>query len=220
MEISRNLLFYVILLLILLSLVFVFKDKIVSLAEEAQKQTTPKLKEKGEVLEESGRRPIGIVASDSPDIIAYKLFRNFDPSFFNTSNGNKILFNPFILDLKGVEYDYNDELINMIKEGIKNFSAFDSDYQIGRDWQQPARCDDPQENLDINYNNDCWDTSLDTTLDLMRANLNPCKILVHGNFLNKFDDKVKIRVGWYEDNFFTSATGKQIIYVLITVCDG
>jgi|GEM_PF-2004253 len=154
-------------------------------------------------------RGLDIDSTDPPDTAIYKLFRNFDPLFLNETKGNKIFYGSFILDLKGNTYNiYSSNLINMLREGIKDFSNYDPDYQIGENWQQPPNCGAITANSQINYNNGCWVSALD-------ARPNPCKIYVNSTTSN-FDGKVKIKVVWY----VVRVSSKTIIDTIVTLCDG
>lgn len=223
MEIARDLLFKIVLLVVLVALFFVFIDQASGLMTKAKEEyISSPVQEKEEVVE-SQFKSLGISPYDSPKTVIYKLFRSFDPSFLNEKSGSSIMYYPFILDLKEIEYlnIYNNDLIDMIREGIRNFNEVDNTYQIGDDNQQPPICDNPQYDGNINYNNDCWTTALDTDLTNMDTNPptgNPCKILVHGDAFSRFNHRIKIRIGWYEGG--TSSTDRQIVYTLITMCDG
>lgn len=216
MEISRDFLFKIILIVILLAIVFIFGGQIWDLITKAQEEyLSSPAKEKEEVVEPRFKS-LDITGYDSPETIIYKLFRNLDTSFLNTTTGSKIIYYPFILNLSTSQYDdTSGVLINMVREGIRNFSRYDNLYQIGTDAQQTTNPPNPncgsvlRNNL-IDYNNDCWDSSLDSSP-------NPCKIYVHGDSGNKFDGEVKIRVVWYLGG--TAGDGRQIIYPLITICD-
>jgi len=217
----RNLLLRIILLIILIGVVLYFLPQILALMGRAEEQISPPTEETQEDLGETQGRSLDIISSDPPEIIMYKLFRNFDPSFFNEKNDPKIMYYPFILDLKGIEFDEGSgDLIDMLKEGIKNFSDYDNFYQIGADGPANGTCGGPIPTGTINCNNDCWTSSLDTDLNNMGGAIPPCEIKVNGDVSNKFNDKVKIRVGWLLDSATSPLTARQIIYTLITICDG
>lgn len=215
-ELIRDLLFWTILVLILLVVVFYFIPYIFALSENAQKRVSPSTEEPTEEVVKSRYRSLGILTTDPPEIKVFKLFENFDPLFLNDQSGSKctapcIMYNSFILDLAGNTYGYNDVLINNLTDGLKNFNAYDKNYQIGTTLS--LNCEPTAQNNAINYNNDCWDASINNKP-------NPCKIYVHGDGSNQFNEKVKIRVVWYKPGPPPAADGREIIDVLVTVCDG
>jgi len=212
-------LFSILLVIVCLLIVIFVGPQIIAYAQnQISTKISPLNPEKEETVEGSHYMSLGITSSDSPEIVAYKLFRNFDPLFINESVNNKIIYNPFILDLKGNVYPYNplapsNVLINNISQGVKDFSKIDSSYQVGNN---PVNLNSiVKSDSNINYNNDCWTNNMDNNLANMP--LNTFKIFVNSN-TNKFDGKVKIRVGWYDKN--SKSGGREIIDVLITVCDG
>jgi len=210
-ELARDLLFWIIVFLILLIVVSYFTPQIFALAGEAQKRVSPPTEEPKEEVLESKFRSLGITTTDPPEIKMFKLFRNFDPLFLNEKNGNKIMYNSFILDLPpGKSYGYNDELIKNLTEGLRNFSIYDKNYQIGPTLS--PICGPAVTNNNINYGNDCWHASIDNAPS-------PCIVYVNGDGSSQFNDKVKIRVVWY-DSGGKSADEREIINVLVTVCDG
>ena len=172
-----------------------------------------------EIVETVPHRPLEIKSTDSPDVMIYKLFRNFDPLFLNETDGDKILYNSFTLDLKGNEYGdgtpgHDSMFIDMIKEGLENFSYVDEFYQIGDSLPTDCGAVRPNGNIDF-YNNDCWDNSIDQRPD-------PCRIFVrgyvdHGAETHKFKNKVKIRVVWYKtDQTFND---KEIVRTIVALCN-
>lgn len=229
MEETRNkLLWEVILVVLLLLVVLYFAPQILTLAENAQQRLSPTGQEKEEIVEGIHYRALGITQTDSPETILYKLFSNFDPLFLNEKENYKIIYNPFILDLGSRSYYAGDGILtNMTIEGVKIFNKTDPFYQVGKDNQQPMDCPVVDVNnlplnlqlffINLNYDNDCWLPILNNNLGIG----NPCVIYVRGNYLNynKFDGKVKIRVGWYNSSL-SSTNGRGIIYVLIAMCDG
>jgi len=212
-ELARDLLFWIILFVILIVVVLYFIPYIFALSEQAQKKISPPTEEPKEEVLESQIKSLGILTTDSPEIKMFKLFKNFNPTFLNEQFGIKVMYNSFVLDLSGKSYGYNDELINNLIEGLGNFSLHDSSYQIGTDGQQIPNCGPAVSNNVINYNNDCWDALIDSAP-------NPCIVYVHGDGSNSFNGKVKIRVVWYRPGGTSLNTGRDIINVLVTVCDG
>jgi hypothetical protein len=220
-HISTYFLFAFVLVVLLLFFIAVgLAPQALAMISGAQKRVSPTTQNKSEVV--SGAfRSLGIAEDDLPEVKIYKLFRNFDPLFVNEKVGNKILYQSFILDLKGNAYPYtplpfpNNTLINNASIGVKDFSKIDSLYQVGNVLPGSLICinqTDPTLDYD---NNDCWTSNMDNNLTSMPSNT--FKIFVNSN-ANKFDGKVKIRVGW---NYTGSLSGgRKIISVLITLCDG
>jgi len=221
MEISRDFLFKIILIVVLLAIVFIFGGQIQDLIVKAQEEyLSSPAQEKEEVIEPRFES-LGITGYDSPETMIYKLFRNLNTLFLNTNTtaiDSKLTYYPFILNLSTKQYDdTSGDLINMVIEGIRNFSKYDNIYQIGTDAQQTPNPPNPNcggvvRETVIDYNNDCWDISLDSAPD-------PCKIYVHGDSGNKFDGEVKIRVVWYHIDGESSITKREIIRTIITICD-
>ncbi len=203
---------YIVLTVVLLALVFVFVTQMLSLSERAEEELSPTLEEPEEVLE-SRYTSLVLSPEDLPEDIIYKLFRHFDPVFLNETSGPIVLYNVFILDLKGNEYDDTTGfLIENLTEGIEDFSAYDNLYQIGRDAQQPPNCGAVQRTNVINYNNDCWSGVL--------ALVGPCSIYVNGDANDKFNDRIKIRVMWRFTGLTSPITDREIIRPIVTICDG
>jgi hypothetical protein len=213
--------------LLLIFSLYYFKDQIFALMTGAQGYLSPEPKENVTEVIESRYSSLGISSFDSPESKIYKLFKNFDPLFLNEkstiSPNEALIFTPFILNLGAKNYDMlYGNLTNMTIKGVQDFNVSDESYQIGTDWQQPMNCTNPAYEDAINYDNDCWDSNMENNL----ASFNPinlfeteCKIFVHGNLANKFDGKVKIRVGWLETPLTSLNTERKIIYVLVTICD-
>ena len=150
---------------------------------------------------------IGIDPSDSPETMIYKLFSNFDPSFIRTTNGDTVYYNAFVMDLKGNSYDVfnsNNDFIKELKNGIRDFSALDSLYQISSSGD--PNCGSVTYSGLINYNNDCWHSSLD-------SKPNGCEIYANA----ALSGKAKIKVVWYMG---AMDNNKRIVDVLVLLCDG
>jgi hypothetical protein len=207
-------LLYVFLLVLLLLFAFAFISPYLFGVAKAQQTVSNTTEEKEETIE-NPYRSLEITSADQPEVTVYKLFRNFDPFFLNETSGDKIVYNSFTLDLKVKTYDIAyGNLTNMTKEGIRNFSEFDNYYQVGDSSQQSTLCDNPAAyRADIDYAIDCWSTAIENN---ELGSGDPCKIFVHGNLANNFDEEVKIRVGWHKRGF---VAGKQIIGVVVTICD-
>lgn len=223
MEISRNFLFKIILIVVFLAIVFIFGGQIQDLIVKAQEEYLSSPAQEKEEVVEPRFKSLGITGYDSPETMIYKLFRNLDTSFLNintTAIDSKLTYYPFILNLSTKQFDdTSGDLINMVREGIRNFTKYDNIYQIGTDAQQTPNPPNPNcgsvvRGTVINYNNDCWDSSLASPPNPLP---DPCNITVHGDSGNKFDGEVKIRVVWYLGG--TAGNGRQIIYPLITICD-
>jgi len=198
--------------LLIVGMVFLLQNK--DLFARAETKFSPlkqsEISSNGEEAETIAYRGLEIDPTDSPDIVIYKLFRNFDPMFLNETRSDKIFYSSFILDLKGNTYNiYGSDLISKLREGIVGFSSSDPDYQIGRNSQQPPNCGSATPDTNINYNNGCWVSALDVQPD-------PCKIYVNST-TNNFDGKVKIKVVWYLDG---TSGSRRIIYTIVTLCDG
>jgi hypothetical protein len=216
-----------VLAVILITIVAVYiAPEIFKIIAGAQKRVSPITQNESEIVTESFTA-LGITDADLPEIKIYKLFRNFDPSFVNETNGNQIKYNSFILNLNGNVYPYNplnfnspkNVLIYNVTEGIKDFSKIDSTYQVGN--VIPVNLNfNIQSDTNINYNNnDCWTNTMDNNLASMP--LDTFKIYVNSN-ANQFGKinggKVKIRIGWYDTQ--NHPNGREIVKVLITLCDG
>jgi hypothetical protein len=202
-------LIFVFLLIVGMIILLQFKDVLAKGETKFSPLNQTEISSNNEEAEAITYRGLDIDPTDSPDTVIYKLFRNFDPFFLNETKGNKIFYSSFILDLKGNSYDiYSSDLINMLREGLRNFSRYDADYQIGENWQQPPNCGAVTANSQINYNNGCWVSALD-------ARPNPCRIYANSTTSN-FDGKVKIKVVWY----LVRVSSKTIIDTIVTLCDG
>lgn len=216
--IYQTLIFVLVVILLFVIAVFIAPE-IFKIIAEAQKRVSPITQNESEIITENFTA-LGITDADLPEIKIYKLFRNFDPSFVNETNGNQIKYNSFILNLSGNVYTYNplapnNYLINNVSQGVRDFSKIDSSYQVGNVSPTNLNCI-IQSDPNINYNNnDCWTNTMDNNLANMP--LNTFKIFVNSN-ANKFDDKVKIRVGWKDTGMHPN--GREIINVLIALCDG
>lgn len=211
--------FQVFLIGLLLLLGIIFSSQILAHAGTATGLVSNTTEEPEEIVETTPHRPLEIKNTDSPDVMIYKLFRNFDPLFLNETDNNKIIYNYFILDLKGNEYGdgtlgHDSNLISMLREGLKNFSYVDEFYQIGRNL--PTNCSAVRPNSDIDfYNNDCWDHSID-------QEPSTCKIYVrgyvdHGVETHKFKNKIKIRVVWYKTG--QTFNDKKVIHTIVALCN-
>jgi len=212
--------FYAFLLIILVAIIFVFAPQILALSEQAKQQILPP-NQTSQVIE-SNYRSLGIAPTDSPEVMIYRLFLKFDPLFVNEKDdvNSIILYNPFILNLKGREYSATSTniLINMTMQGVRNFSNNDTLFQVGYDGWQPVDCDFQIDgSLDF-YNNDCW-TSNEQSWLLDPFRLKGCKIFVKDDGLGNFNGRVKIRVGWYNRTSYTSLTGRKTVDVAIAICD-
>ncbi|MFH1229390.1 MAG: hypothetical protein V1678_03120 [Candidatus Aenigmatarchaeota archaeon] len=214
-----NTIFYVLVIVALVLVAFYFMSQVNAGIAKSNEYMSNVSQEKEETVEDSSYRALGITVSDVPEIAIYKFFRNFDSSFYNETNGNKIKYNPFILDITGKTYNIlSGSLTRMTADGLKNFSLVDRTFQIGADSQQPVTCDIKIDS-GINYNNDCWSPSMESNLSAMPSATNPCKIYINSSTSN-FDGKVKFRVGWYMSTSTSYLTNRKIIYTLITMCDG
>jgi hypothetical protein len=168
---------------------------------KAEEQTAfPKESNLSEVPGTPSFSSLGVDSADSADTIIYKLFKNFDPSFLSEKSGDKIYYNSFTVDMKGIAYTYS-ALTSKIDNGIKDFA--NPDYVIG---SSAISCN-VQQSSQINYNNDCWISSLD-------IEPNPCNIYYNGNTL---DGKARIKVLWYLDG---KIGDRNKVNVLVTLCDG
>lgn len=199
--------------LLIVGMIFLLQNKDLFARAETQFSPLNQSERSSNTEEESeiiSYRGLDIDPTDLPDTVIYKLFRNFDPLFLNETRSNKIFYSSFILDLKGNSYDiYNSDLITKLREGIRDFSSNDPDYQIGRNWQQPPNCGIVTADTRINYDNGCWVSALD-------VQPNPCRIYVNSTTSN-FDGKVKIKVVWYLGG---TSGSRRIIYTIVTLCDG
>ena len=217
-------LFTVMLLVILLVVFAFFIPQFFVLASQAQNQTEPLTPEKETIVEGEFFRSLEISPSDSNEITIYKFFKNFDSFFINEKIGLNITYNPFTLVLKGNNwYDINTgELTRMAIEGVRNFSRYDTQFQIGTDAKQTLSTADFRDvaydgSLDF-FNNDCWSTTTNNALNAMASSPSPCKIFVHGTTTNLFKSRVKIRVAWRDDSA-TSSSGRDVVEVVITLCN-
>jgi len=215
-ELARNLLFGIVVFLILMIVVIYFVPYISKLAENAQQRISPPTEEPKEEVLQSKFGSLGIIETDPPEIKMFKLIKNFDPLFLNDQSGSKctapcIMYNSFVLNLYTNTYGYNDKLIKNLTKGLKDFSVYDRLYQIGPNLEPD--CNNVVPNGAITYNNDCWDASINNAFI-------PCIIYVNGDALSHFNGKVKIRVVWYKTGATSPDNGKEIIKVLVTVCDG
>jgi len=199
-------------LVIILLVVFIYiVPYLFEMIAGAQKRVSPTVENTTEVVNGTFRS-LGIAEGDTPDIIVYKLFRNFDTKFVNEKSGNQIKYNSFILDLGTHTYGYGDTLKNNLTQGVKDFSKIDSFYQIGNVLPSNLNCN-TQVDLTLDYNaNDCWNQATFNGLSV------PCLILLHGNAFSRFDGKLKIRVGWVDTSL--KADQREIVNVLIALCDG
>jgi hypothetical protein len=211
---ATYLLFTVVCALILLFVIFFIAPIIFDMIARAQKQVSPTSENKTEVVIGTFKT-LGIRDSDPPDIKVYKLFKYFDPMFVNETNGNKIKYSSFILDLGTYEYDgFSGTLIDNLTAGIRNFSAIDRSYQVGNVVASSISCLPVKQDLTLSYSgNECWNQAQFNALSV------PCEIWAHGDALGKFNGKMKIRVGWI-DTGSTYTNGKEIINVFVTLCDG
>ena len=205
------LLWTVVLLVLLILVALAFVPQIQAMLTESQEKVLINETETGSQYREEGTTPnfkyIGIEASDSPETMMYKLFSNFDPSFIRTTNGNTVYYNSFVMDLKGNSYDVfnvNNGLIKELKNGIRDFSALDSQYQISSSGDPD--CKNVVQSSLINYDNDCWHSSLDSRPD-------GCKIYAN----TALSVKAKIKVVWYMG---AMDNNKRIVDILVLLCDG
>jgi hypothetical protein len=214
-----NTIFYVLLIVLLALVAFYFMTTVRAGMEKSNEYMSNVSQEKPEAVNDSSYRALGITVSDVPDVAIYKFFRNFDSSYYNETNGNKIEYNPFILDITGNTYNtLSGKLTKMAAEGLKNFSLVDKTFQVGQDSQSSIPCDITTDS-GINYNNDCWSPSMESDLDSMPSWTSPCRIFVNSQTSN-FDGKVKFRVGWYNSTSTSYLTNRKMIYTVIAICDG
>ena len=207
--------------LVFLIVVLFFIPYIITETKASNKYMSNMTTEKEEVSEGSPYRSLQVVGTDAPDVVAYKLFKNFDTAFLNETSGNRVLFNPFILNLGSNSYDILSGALTLkIRDGVIKFSDVDNVYQIGRDNQQPVTCGMVLDRiLGLDFNNNCWTSAMDGYLNAMPSAADPCKIYVSSS-TNNFDGSVKIRVGWYKDGSTSPSNQREIVYALITICDG
>jgi len=201
-------------------LIFIsFLFQILGLVEKASGLVSNITEEPEEVIETIPRRPLEINDKDSPDVMVYKLLKNFDPMFLNETNGNNILYNSFTLYLRGNIYGDgtgpSSTFINNITQGLKDFNSVDNLFQIGDNSQQPPNCGFT-ENTNLDFYNECWDTSIDH-----EPSINPCEIYVsgyidHGFDTHTFRNRVKIKVKWYTDG---TVGDKEIIHTIVAICN-
>jgi hypothetical protein len=144
---------------------------------------------------------LGVDAADTADTIVYKLFKNFDPSFLSEKSGNTIYYNSFIINLKGKSYSYSDLKVE-IEKGLNDFRS--PIYSIGT---STISCGLSQQSNLINYNNDCWSSSLD-------SKPNPCAIYHSSGTLS---NNARIKIVWYLDG---KTGGKDKVDVIVTMCGG
>lgn len=214
--------FQVFLIVLLLAIGISYFSQIIAHAKTATGLTSNTTENPEEIVETTSHRPLEIKDTDSPDVIVYKLFKNFDPLFLNEIDDDRILYNVFTLELKGNVYGdgtagHESIFIDKIREGLKGFNYVDEFYNIGVDLIPD--CGSVKKNYNIDFSNDCWDFSSFFDRNPMTYNIDPgpCRIYVNGdNILHMFKWKVKIRVAWYKTT--QKFNDKDVINTIVAIC--